>query len=86
MSGVSIDGQEIRKGAGRSNRGPRTQSRRVFPDGVRENVQHVAKSGGTPLVVSRDAKMLGVIELKDIVKGGSRNASPNCARWASRPS
>ena len=37
---------------------------------MRSAVQQIAKSGGTPLVVSRDAKVLGVIELKDIVKGG----------------
>jgi K+-transporting ATPase ATPase B chain len=41
-----------------------------LPDDVRAAAQRVAKSGGTPLVVSRDAKVLGVIELKDIVKGG----------------
>jgi K+-transporting ATPase ATPase B chain len=41
-----------------------------LPEDVRAAVQGIATSGGTPLVVSRDDKVLGVIELKDIVKGG----------------
>jgi potassium-transporting ATPase ATP-binding subunit len=44
-----------------------------FPDAVRAAVQQISKSGGTPLVVSRDAAMLGVIELKDVVKGGIKD-------------
>ena len=45
----------------------------------------IAKSGGTPLAVAKDGKLLGVIHLKDIVKGGTANASPDCAAWASAP-
>ncbi|MBA4032978.1 MAG: potassium-transporting ATPase subunit B, partial [Planctomyces sp.] len=41
-----------------------------LPDDVRQSVQQIAKAGSTPLVVCRDARVLGVIELKDIVKGG----------------
>src|SRR5262249_28203139 len=41
-----------------------------FPRGVRANVDHIAKQGGTPLVVAESANVLGVIQLKDIVKGG----------------
>ncbi len=70
MSGVDLDGQVIRKGA---------------PDAIIEHVralggsapaeltpvvERIAKSGGTPLAVSRDSQILGVIYLKDIVKGG----------------
>ncbi|WP_437221881.1 potassium-transporting ATPase subunit KdpB [Planctomicrobium sp. SH661] len=70
MSGVTIDGSEIRKGAAEAVE-VHVRSRGGFlPDDVKHNVQQIAKAGGTPLVVSRDSKILGVIELKDIVKGG----------------
>jgi K+-transporting ATPase ATPase B chain len=41
--------------------------------------RRVARRGGTPLVVAKDARVLGVVELKDIVKAASRSASPSCA-------
>ena len=70
MSGVTLDGHEIRKGAAEAVEN-HVRSRGGFvPEDVRTTVQQIAKSGGTPLVVSRDAQVLGVIELKDIVKGG----------------
>ena len=47
-------------------------------------VQRIARAGGTPLVVAEGRHVLGVIHLKDIVKGGIRSASRTCARWASR--
>ncbi len=70
MSGVSLDGHEIRKGAADSVETHVRGLGGFLPDSVRAAVQRIAKSGGTPLVVSRDAQVLGVIELKDIVKGG----------------
>ncbi len=70
MSGVSLDGHEIRKGAADSVEAHVRGLGGFLPDSVRAAVQRIAKSGGTPLVVSRDAQVLGVIELKDIVKGG----------------
>jgi len=70
MSGVSLDGHEIRKGAAEAVEAHVRTLGGVFPKDVRTAVQQVATSGGTPLVVSRDAQVLGVIELKDIVKGG----------------
>jgi K+-transporting ATPase ATPase B chain len=72
MSGVDLGGREIRKGAADaveafvSRRGGR------FPDAVRTAVETIARSGGTPLVVADGARVLGVIHLKDIVKGGIR--------------
>ena len=45
--------------------------------------EEIAKSGGTPLAVACDGRLLGVIHLKDIVKGGIGSALPNCAAWAS---
>lgn len=70
MSGVSIDGTEIRKGATEAIETYVRELGGFMPEDVRAAVQIVAKAGGTPLVVCRDAKVLGVIELKDIVKGG----------------
>ncbi len=70
MSGVTLDGHEIRKGAAEAVENHVRSRGGFFPDDVRTTVQQIAKSGGTPLVVSRDAHVLGVIELKDIVKGG----------------
>lgn len=70
MSGVTIDGHEIRKGAADAVEGYVRNLGGFLPDEVRSTVQQIAKNGGTPLVVNRDAQVLGVIELKDIVKGG----------------
>jgi len=70
MSGVTLDGHEIRKGAAQAVEAYVREQGGYLPEDVEETVQRIAKSGGTPLVVSRDAQVLGVIELKDIVKGG----------------
>ncbi|MEZ6066541.1 MAG: potassium-transporting ATPase subunit KdpB [Planctomycetaceae bacterium] len=70
MSGVTLDGREIRKGAAEAVEAHVQSLGGYLPDDVKHSVQQIAKSGGTPLVVSRDAQVLGVIELKDIVKGG----------------
>jgi len=70
MSGVTLDGHEIRKGATEAVETHVRSLGGFLPEDVRVAVQQIAKAGGTPLVVSRDAKVLGVIELKDIVKGG----------------
>ncbi len=71
MSGVNLDGREIRKGAADAiaryiggNTG--------LPKQVQEAVDTIARSGGTPLVVSDNRRALGVIYLKDVVKGGMR--------------
>jgi K+-transporting ATPase ATPase B chain len=47
--------------------------------------RRIAKSGGTPLAVAKDGKLLGVIHLKDIVKGGIRERFAALRRWASAP-
>ncbi len=70
MSGVSIDGHEIRKGAAEAIENHVRSLGGFLPDEVRQAVQTIARAGGTPLVVSRDERVLGTIELKDIVKGG----------------
>jgi potassium-transporting ATPase ATP-binding subunit len=76
MSGVDIqeDGQlsqrSIRKGAADAIRLYIDQQGGVFPGGVHNIVQEISRSGGTPLVVVENKEVLGVIHLKDIVKGG----------------
>jgi K+-transporting ATPase ATPase B chain len=70
MSGVDLDGQQVRKGAAEAVEAHVRGLGGPFPDGVLRAVREIAQTGGTPLVVSRDARVLGVIELKDVVKGG----------------
>ncbi|PYV61421.1 MAG: K(+)-transporting ATPase subunit B [Acidobacteria bacterium] len=73
MSGVDLNGFQIRKGASESIATFVLQNGSVFPQPVRSSVEEIARSGGTPLVVAeRTRGALGVIELKDIVKGGMR--------------
>jgi K+-transporting ATPase ATPase B chain len=75
MSGVDVNGSQIRKGA--------TDAVLTFvankqgggyrpPAELQSTVERIAKSGGTPLVVAKDQRILGVVHLKDIVKGGIR--------------
>lgn len=81
MSGVDIDGSSVRKGAVDSVLAHVSQSTvaahatRPGSDTVRDLqaiADEIAKSGGTPLAVERDGRLLGVVHLKDIVKGGIR--------------
>ncbi len=73
MSGVNINGFEIRKGAVDAIEKYLREHDAVLPDEVRAKVEQIARNGGTPLVVAeRSRGALGVIELKDIVKGGMR--------------
>jgi K+-transporting ATPase ATPase B chain len=74
MSGVDLNGFQIRKGAAESIVAFVSQNGGRFPNEVRATVEEIARSGGTPLVVAeRSRGALGVIELKDIVKGGIRD-------------
>ena len=84
MSGVSLDGQEIRKGASEAVEAYVRSLGGHFPEDVRTAVQQIATSGGTPLVVSRNGQVLGVIELKDIVKGGIKERFAELRQWESR--
>ena len=72
MSGVNLNGREIRKGAADEIRAWVTRLGGHFPAEVRAAVDRIAKEGGTPLVVAEGASVLGVVQLKDIVKGGIR--------------
>ncbi|WGS88411.1 potassium-transporting ATPase subunit KdpB [Methylomonas sp. UP202] len=70
MSGVNLEGRQIRKGAADSIRQHIEEQGGKVPQELKKMVDDVARRGSTPLVVSDGAKALGVIELKDIVKGG----------------
>jgi K+-transporting ATPase ATPase B chain len=72
MSGVNLDGRQIRKGAADAIEAHVKRLGGHFPEEVRLGVDAIAKVGATPLVVSDNARVLGVIQLKDIVKGGIR--------------
>jgi len=72
MSGINIAGRQIRKGAVDAiERYVQTQQGNL-PSDVRANVETIARAGGTPLVVADGKRVLGVIQLKDIVKGGMK--------------
>jgi K+-transporting ATPase ATPase B chain len=70
MSGVNIGERQIRKGAAESIRNYVVSLGGHFPEGVNVIVDSVSRRGSTPLVVADGSKVMGVIELKDIVKGG----------------
>ena len=70
MSGVNLDGRQIRKGSADAIRQLVESSGGIFSDSVSRTVNETASRGSTPLVVADGGRVLGVIELKDIVKGG----------------
>jgi K+-transporting ATPase ATPase B chain len=73
MSGVNMNGREIRKGAAEAiAKYVSTATRNGLPKDVQTTVEQIARAGGTPLVVSENRHPLGVIYLKDIVKGGMK--------------
>ena len=70
MSGVNLDGREIRKGSADSVEAYVTSQGGHFSQFIRRHVDTIAKQGATPLVVAERARVLGVITLQDVVKGG----------------
>jgi K+-transporting ATPase ATPase B chain len=70
MSGINIDGRQIRKGAASAIRAHIEALGGVFPAALTQQIDEVSRRGSTPLVVSEGAHILGVVELKDIIKGG----------------
>jgi K+-transporting ATPase ATPase B chain len=73
MSGITLDGREIRKGATDAIERYVTERGSTIPAELRASVERISRSGGTPLVVAENGRALGVIYLKDIVKGGMRD-------------
>ena len=72
MSGVDLDGRRIRKGATESVVEFVQEQGGKIPPELLETTQRISRSGGTPLVVADRDRVLGVIHLKDVVKGGMR--------------
>ncbi|WP_337484254.1 potassium-transporting ATPase subunit KdpB [Porcipelethomonas sp.] len=70
MSGVDYDGNQIRKGAADTMQEYVTQSGGIYSEECDRIVKGIANQGGTPLVVAKNHKILGVIHLKDIIKQG----------------
>ena len=70
MSGVDFDGREVRKGAADAIEKYVTSFGKTVPPELTAIVESISRAGGTPLVVAEDRVALGVIQLKDIVKGG----------------
>jgi potassium-transporting ATPase ATP-binding subunit len=70
MSGVNLNGRQIRKGAVDAIDRYVNQQGSSLPQDVRNKVEEIARTGGTPLVVAEGRDVLGVVQLKDIVKGG----------------
>ena len=84
MSGVDLEGRRLRKGAAEAVRADVESLGGRFPDDVRQAVEAVARRGSTPLVVSEGARVLGVIELKDVVKGGIKERFAELRRMGIR--
>lgn len=70
MSGVDLDGREIRKGAVDAMQNYVHSQQGDFPRSLSDQVDRISNLGGTPLIVAEGKQALGVIYLKDIVKGG----------------
>jgi K+-transporting ATPase ATPase B chain len=84
MSGVDLDGRSVRKGAADAIEAWVRERGGSLPPAVRNTVEEVAQRGATPLVVADGARVLGVIELKDIVKGGIRERFTELRRMGIR--
>ncbi|MEH7834528.1 potassium-transporting ATPase subunit KdpB [Rhizobium laguerreae] len=89
MSGVDLEGASIRKGAvdavlAHVNGDASSKNGSEVVRELQSIADEVAKSGGTPLAVARDGRLLGVIQLKDIVKGGIRERFTELRRMGIR--
>jgi potassium-transporting ATPase ATP-binding subunit len=72
MSGVNLDSREIRKGAADNVEEYVKKQGGMFPQDIRNIVEEIARGGGTPLVVAENRRVLGVVRLNDIIKGGMK--------------
>ncbi|MCK9363701.1 MAG: potassium-transporting ATPase subunit KdpB [Syntrophales bacterium] len=84
MSGVNLEGREIRKGAADAIEAYVQTRDGRFPEEAASTVSDIASQGGTPLVVAEDARILGVIRLSDVVKGGIRERFAELRRMGIR--
>ena len=84
MSGVNLDGQIIRKGAVDAIADHVRQSGHSVPPELDRAAEAIGKTGGTPLAVVSDGRVLGVVQLKDIVKGGIKERFAELRRMGIR--
>jgi K+-transporting ATPase ATPase B chain len=84
MSGINMPLARIRKGAAEAVEDWIKAGGGEFPASVRKIVDDVARAGGTPLVVASNAQVMGVIHLKDIIKGGLRERFAEMRRMGIR--
>ena len=84
MSGVDVDGLHIRKGAADVIIGYVEKSGNRVPRELNDTVDRIARTGGTPLVVARNDQAVGVVHLKDVVKGGIRERFAQLKRMGIR--
>ncbi|GAC1537705.1 MAG: potassium-transporting ATPase subunit KdpB [Herpetosiphon sp.] len=84
MSGVDLNGSHIRKGAAAAIETYVQDQGGIFPQPVQATVDRISKLGGTPLVVANGKQVLGVVYLKDIVKGGMKERFSELRRMGIR--
>src|ERR1700716_2935608 len=72
MSGVDLDGHEIRKGAPEAIEKYAAERGQVVPPEIKQMIRDIANGGGTPLLVAENHHVLGAVALTDVVKGGMR--------------
>src|SRR6201988_1848771 len=84
MSGIDLDGRSIRKGAADAIARYLREHEEEMPVELNAIVEQIARSGGTPLVVAENGTALGVIHLKDIVKGGMKERFDELRRMGIR--
>ncbi|MEJ0099309.1 MAG: potassium-transporting ATPase subunit KdpB [Pseudomonadota bacterium] len=83
-SGVDLDGRQLRKGAADAIRRGIESANGLWPAAVNRSVEDIARQGATPLVVADGARVLGVVELRDVVKGGIRERFAELRRMGIR--
>jgi len=84
MSGVDFEGREVRKGAADAISAWLKAHGSALPEELQREVENVSRAGATPLVVADGPRALGVIELKDIVKGGIKERFAELRRMGIR--
>lgn len=84
MSGINMPLAQIRKGAASAIENWISEQGGSFPSQVKSKVQEVAQSGGTPLVVASNDQVMGVIHLKDVIKGGMKERFAEMRRMGIR--
>ncbi len=84
MSGVDMDGRLLRKGASAAVANFVRENGGTIPNGFDETAERIARAGGTPLAVADGDRALGVIHLKDIVKGGMKERMSQLRRMGIR--